>query len=54
MEHTCNNVDFTEDQLFWWNNLNDDIKDYWDAVREAFLAEFVPKAANQKEMKHIF
>ena len=40
MEHTCINVDFTEDQLLgvfklslngvallWWNNLNDDIKD---------------------------
>ena len=67
MEHTCNNVDLSDDQmlnvfkiclrgvaLLWWNNLNEDIKDEWETVREAFLADFVPHVAYQKEMKHIF
>ena len=49
MENTCNNVDLSDDQmlnvfkiclrgvaLIWWNNLNEDIKDEWETVREAF------------------
>ena len=40
--------------LLWWNNLNEDIKDEWETVQEAFLADFVPHVPYQKEMKHIF